>query len=192
MDTEFDMFVLPGLAIVLSSIQLQAALPRSHIAVGISTRGYVRCVGDAKSPYTAHIAHSDELHGRLLGGAIGTALSSVVVLNGMSAELDALGLDKALKETILVDPPSIQHSLRDSLEPEVRTRIINAYISAYRILWYIGAGFLVASLVVSIALFRKYSLNRDGDDELELQGKAWAREQKLAKLAAKEKGEDAA
>lgn len=125
---------------------------------------------------------------RLLGGAIGTALSSVVILNCMTAELKAMPIDEAVRETILDDPTSVQHELRDQLSQGILNQVIEAYIESYRILWFVATACLVASLLVSFALFRKYGLKREGDDELIAEGQAWAKEQKAAKSGEKEEG----
>lgn len=143
-----------GFCVVLSTLQLQACLPRADVAVAMSIRAYVR----------------------LLGAAIGTALASVAVLNGLPVKMDNLGLSNDIQQIIIDDPMSIRHELQTRLSSTTLDGIVQAYVDIYRIIFWMATGLLLCALIASAAILGQYSLDRPDDAELIAAGSQYADE----------------
>ncbi|KAL7009266.1 hypothetical protein EMMF5_000896 [Cystobasidiomycetes sp. EMM_F5] len=113
---------------------------------------------------------------RLLGAAIGTALASVAVLNGLPVKMDNLGLSNDIQQIIIDDPMSIRHELQTRLSSTTLDGIVQAYVDIYRIIFWMATGLLLCALIASAAILGQYSLDRPDDAELIAAGSQYADE----------------
>ena len=151
-----------GLVVQTSVIAVMACAPRKDIGVVMSARNWLR----------------------LLGGAIFLAISTTIVNNAFRQRLTGI-IEPAILQSILDDPIYIQHTLRNTMDPATFDIIIDAYISAFRTLFFVVMGILLLASAISLLFIRHHSLKRDDDAQLKEEGKRYMEEQKAKKAGKK-------
>lgn len=157
-----------GMTLQSTVIAIMAAFPdRRDVSVAVAVRNYVR----------------------LLGGSIFLAVATTIVNNGLRNRLSGR-IEPSVLNAILDDPTSIQHSLRRSLSDVEFDTVIEAYVQAFRTLFFVVMGLLLAAAVICFLFVRHHSLKRDDEAKLKEEGKKFLEEQKERKRNAKARGPD--
>lgn len=158
-----------GFTVQTTVIAVQAACEdRKEVAVALSCRNYLR----------------------LLGGSIFLSVATTIVNNGFRSRLTGL-VEPSILQAILGDPVYIQHTLKDTLDQASFNTIVEAYIGAFRTLFFVTMGLLLAALTVTTLFVKHHSLKRADDAKLKEEGKRFVAEQK-AKRSKKSQQDSAA
>ena len=148
-----------GLVVQTTVIALMAACQdRKAVAVALSTRNYLR----------------------LLGGSIFLAVGTTIVNNGFRRRLNGL-IEPAILQSILDDPVYIQYTLKRTVDSATFDTIIDAYIGAFRTLFFVVMGLLLLAVIITVLFVQHHSLKRDDDQKLKEEGKKYVAEQKARK-----------
>ena len=146
-----------GLVVQTTVIALMAVCKdRKEVSVALSTRNYLR----------------------LLGGSIFLAVATTIVNNGFRSRLNGI-IEPSVLQLILDDPVYIQHTLKNTLDQATFQVIIDAYIGAFRTLFFVTMGLLLAALALTVVFVKHHSLKRDDDQKLKEEGKRYVADQKL-------------
>ncbi|KAH7057433.1 putative MFS drug transporter [Macrophomina phaseolina] len=129
-----------------SLVAIQAGVARRDMAVVTSFRNFIRN----------------------LGATLGLAIAGTIVNNSLRSALRPLGLDAADVRALLKNPEkALAGSTGAGAEAEeVRSVLLDAYKSAFRVLFYVNAALAAVAFFVALAMLPQISLTRADDEKL--------------------------
>ncbi|PGH00995.1 hypothetical protein AJ79_08059 [Helicocarpus griseus UAMH5409] len=143
-------------------IAVQAGVERRDMAVVTSFRNFIRN----------------------LGGTLGLAAAGTIIHNRLLSSVSVLSLDHSTTQELLRSPETYLSSLSQSEATHVRSILMPAYQSGFRIVFLIGAGLSGLAFFLSFFLMPQVTLKRPDDEALKEEGKR--RVQEIKKSSEKE------
>ncbi|KAK2812229.1 hypothetical protein FQN50_001587 [Emmonsiellopsis sp. PD_5] len=130
-------------------IAVQAGVERRDMAVVTSFRNFVRN----------------------LGGTLGIGVAGTIIHNTLLSSLSVLNLSKSDTTALLRSPETYLSTLSELEATRIRSVLIPAYQTGFRIIFIIGAGLAAFAFVLSVFFMPQVALNRADDEALKAEGR---------------------
>ncbi|KAK2774707.1 hypothetical protein FQN53_003514 [Emmonsiellopsis sp. PD_33] len=130
-------------------IAVQAGVERRDMAVVTSFRNFVRN----------------------LGGTLGLGVAGTIIHNTLLSSLSTLNLTKSDTTALLRSPETYLSTLPAPEATRIRSILIPAYQTGFRIIFLIGAGLAAFAFVLSVFFMPQVALNRADDEALKAEGR---------------------
>jgi hypothetical protein len=140
----FVVSIIALMNVFRSVLAIQAAVPRTEMAVVTGTRNFIR----------------------LLGNVLGVAVCGALVQSALHTALDALNLPSAQTQLILSSPTAINDPTQVNLSAMQRQKVLDGYMRGFKSVFYLTtASMVVATLIAAATIEQRDLAKKDADED---------------------------